>query len=75
MKHAVPEGVFKPSASRAEAKNDTTTKIAWSIIEAEVAQREAKTRRLREARLAREAEVVTDAPTPKARKRRVIRKG
>ena len=74
MKATVPEGIFKPSASRAEAKNDTTTKVAWGIIETESSQREAKTKRLREARLAMEAEAALNPPPPKAKPVRRPRK-
>ncbi len=45
--------LFRPSKS--ESKADSTTKIAMELIEAENAERDAKTARLRAARVAREA--------------------
>jgi hypothetical protein len=51
---SIPEGVFKP-ASRPEEKVDATTKAARDIIDGEAAARDAKTERLRTARLAKEA--------------------
>lgn len=53
---SIPEGVFKPKPSSSETKADMTTKTARSIISAEVAAREAKTERLRQARQARDGE-------------------
>jgi len=52
MKQAVPAGLFKPSA--AETKNDAATKAAKRIVESEAAARNAKTERLRKARIERE---------------------
>ncbi len=52
---------LKPARSAAEAKSDTTTRIARSMFENEAAARKAKTEKLRQARLAREA-----AEAPKA---------
>jgi hypothetical protein len=51
----MPEGVFKPTPSRIEAKSDATTAVARKIVETDAAARVAKTERLRAARLAREA--------------------
>ncbi|MDH6231727.1 hypothetical protein M2281_002325 [Mesorhizobium soli] len=42
-------------SKRAKRDNETTTRIAREIVDAEVVNREAKTQRLRQARLAREA--------------------
>jgi hypothetical protein len=53
--------VFKPS--RSEAKADTTTRTARMIVESETAIREAKTERLRLARLAMEAAQPVVVPT------------
>lgn len=54
--------VFQPKASKQEAKADTTTRVAREILDVEVAKREAKTERLRLARLERElAEAVKPA--------------
>jgi hypothetical protein len=49
------EGMSKPKPTSSEMKADRTTKTARSIISAEMAAREAKTERLRQARMAREA--------------------
>jgi hypothetical protein len=54
-------GVFAPNPSRQDSKANTTSSVARSILEAEVKQREAKTARLRELRLKKEAEA---APQP-----------
>lgn len=51
----VPDGIFKPKASTGEKKQDATSKAAWNIIDGETAKREAKTERLRLARLDRES--------------------
>ena len=64
------ENLFKPADARGQAKGERTNDAARSIIRTETAQRNAKTERLRAARLAREAaEPVADAPRP-ARKAR-----
>ena len=52
----VGEGVFEPRRSAQETKADTTSRIARQMIDDEAARREAKTAKLREARLAREEE-------------------
>lgn len=54
-------GVFAPNPSRQDSKAHTTSSVARSILEAEAKQREAKTARLRELRLKKEAEA---APQP-----------
>ena len=66
---------IKLPVSKAEAKNDTTNRIARQIIDGEVAARDAKTDRLRAARMAREAAeqdavVVAAAEKPKAKSTR-----
>lgn len=69
----VADGIFKPKATSAEAKGDMTTRVARSIINEEAAGREAKTAKLRAARLAREeAEAASPPPAskPKARARK-----
>ena len=48
--------VFKAPKSKLEAKADATTRAVREIIAKETAATEAKTKRLREARLAREAD-------------------
>lgn len=54
-------GFFKPVASRIEAKSDATTRAAREIINHEANARIAKTAKLREARLALEASLPTEA--------------
>lgn len=69
------ENLFVPASDKAEAKGDTTTRVAQSILDGEVAAREAKTARLRAARLAMEAaqEPAAEAK-PKARKKPAAKK-
>lgn len=52
--HTIP-GVTGPSLSKLESKADSTTKAARALFDAEAAERVAKTARLRQARLEREA--------------------
>lgn len=59
--------VFKLKPSRQETKADTTTRAAREIIDGEASAREAKTQRLRAARLAIEA---IDKPAPAAKKKK-----
>lgn len=59
MKKPVPTGAFNPKLTTTESKSEATTRVARSIVEGEVALREAKTERLRRARLAKEAAVGT----------------
>jgi hypothetical protein len=63
----VPDGVFKPTRSRTEAKSDVTTNTSRKIVESEAAARVAKTERLRAARFARDA---TENVVPLAKKKR-----
>ena len=70
MDDAIINAVFQPKSSKQEAKADTTTRIAREIIDGEASAREAKTERLRAARLAKE---VAAQPAPETRKTR--RKG
>ena len=60
----VPDGVFKPKATTGEKRQDATDRAARSIIDAEAAKRDAKTERLRLARL--EAESAQPAIVAKA---------
>ena len=62
-------GIFKPTPSRNEAKNDMTTRVAREIIESEAAARTAKTERLRAARMAQEAVADVATVSPKVRKK------
>lgn len=59
----VDQPLFKPN--RQESKAQTTDAAARAIIDSEAAKREAKTARLRAARLAQAAE---EAPAPAKRK-------
>ncbi|MGE0500872.1 MAG: hypothetical protein AB7I79_04335 [Rhizobiaceae bacterium] len=70
MKATPNAGMLKPSASQREAKSDTTTKVAWQIIDGEAAARSAKTERLRAARLAQESTETPEPPKKKAPKRK-----
>ena len=47
----IPEGIFKPKPNASESRNDMATRIARELLESETASREAKTARLRAARL------------------------
>jgi hypothetical protein len=58
-----------PAASKAEAKQDATTRIAREIVDREAAAQAAKTARLRTARLARDAAAMPAAPVKAARAR------
>ncbi len=53
----VVQSPFKAVASKAETKADVTTRTAKAIIDDEVARREAKTARLRQARLESETKL------------------
>ena len=63
-------GIFKPTPSRTEAKSDVTTRTARAIVDTEATLRAAKTKRLRAARLAREAIEEPAAPVKKERRKR-----
>lgn len=71
MKRELTTQTFKARPT-AEAKNETTTRIAREILDAEAAARAKKTERLRAARLALEATAEEQAPAPpvKAKGRR-----
>jgi len=70
MDEATINAVFRPRPSRQEAKADVTTRAARQIIDSEAEARQAKTERLRAARLAQEA-AADPAPEPrKARNKR-----
>lgn len=56
--------LFKPKPSKAETKADITDHAARTIIDDEAARREAKTARLREARLQEEAKLAAAPPLP-----------
>jgi hypothetical protein len=65
-KPSMTSGLFAPLPNRAESKASTTDAAFRSIVSAEAAAREAKTERLRRARLKHEAET-EPAPAPKKR--------
>ena len=72
MKNVLADGAFKPKPTTAEAKGDATTRAALTIINGEAAAREAKTERLRKARLAQEA--LEAAPAPKKKPPTTVQK-
>lgn len=58
---------FRPNLTRTESRAESVSRIARGMIDEEVARREAKTARLKAARLAREADTPTPAePSPAA---------
>lgn len=61
--------LFKPSPNRLESKAQTTNSAARAIIDAEATAREAKTAKLRKARLAMEERALLDAPEAPAKKK------
>lgn len=65
--------VFKPAPSKGETKAERTTEAVRTILKTETKQRNAKTERLRAARLAREAEETPVAPAAKKPARRSAR--
>ncbi len=54
--------LFKPNQSKAETRADTTDNAARAIIDDEAARREAKTAKLRRARLENEAKLALESP-------------
>jgi hypothetical protein len=54
MRHQIPDGVFKPNPTSGEKKRDVTARISQQIIDTEKSARDAKTRRLRLVREAKE---------------------
>lgn len=59
--------LFKPKPSKAETKADITDNTARAIIGDEAARREAKTAKLRQARLEHEAKLAALPPPAKTR--------
>ena len=57
----------RPKPSKAETKADVTDHVARAIIGAEIESREAKTARLRQARLQAETKLAASAPPEKPR--------
>ena len=66
-KAGMTSGLLAPLANKAESRARTTDTIFRSIVSAEAAARDAKTERLRLARLSREASAPTPEPAPKKR--------
>lgn len=66
MDQTLVNAVFQPKPSKQEAKADATTRLVRQIIDSEKSAREAKTERLRAARLAQEP---TAKPAAKAVKK------
>jgi hypothetical protein len=64
MDEALINSVFRPKPTRQETKADVTTRVARDIMDKESAARDAKTERLRTARLAREAAVASEPQQP-----------
>ena len=61
--------LFKPARPKAETKSEITNSVARAIIDAEAESREAKSLRLKKARLAMEARQPAPAPAkPRAKK-------
>lgn len=56
MDHQAINAVFRPKSSKMEARADQTTKAVRQMQATEVASRDAKTARLKAARLVKEAE-------------------
>ncbi|PSJ58027.1 hypothetical protein [Kumtagia ephedrae] len=65
--------LLKTSRSRAETKAEVTDSAARTIVATEAAKRDAKTAKLRQARLAREA-LQVDAPPEKRGSRKPAKK-
>jgi len=73
-KSAAPAGIFTQKPSGSESKQQTTNSAARAILAAEVRARDAKTVRLRELRLQREADAPVDVPAaPKPKKARAVK--
>ena len=62
--------LFRPKPSKSESKAEATTNAARAILDDEVARREAKTAKLRAARLAMEEEQAAEASAKKPAKAR-----
>ncbi|MCB4769920.1 hypothetical protein LGR54_14975 [Ancylobacter sp. Lp-2] len=61
--------LFKPNLTKTESKAESVSRIAMSMIEQETAKRDAKTARLRAARLAQEDAAPPAKPAAKSRRR------
>ena len=76
-KSPLAEGVFKPKPTAIETRHDATNRAARQIIGSEASAREAKTERLKAARLARDAKRAKSVPASRivAQRKRVSSKG
>lgn len=61
---------FRPPRTPAETRADETTRVAREMIDAVVEERQAKTARLRRARLEKEAQKAAEPTPPKTRRKR-----
>lgn len=68
MSDITQHNLFKPRPSKAETKADITDHAARAIIGVETERREAKTARLRQARLDAETKQAASAPPTKPRR-------
>ncbi|MDQ0510705.1 hypothetical protein [Ancylobacter amanitiformis] len=67
MAKKIENNPFKPRPTPSETKADSISRVAMGMVEQETVRRDAKTARLREARLAKEASDATAeraAPSP-----------
>jgi len=64
------DNLFRPTRSKAETKAQVTDNAARAIIDAEVDSREAKTERLRQARMKMEADQAETSEAAPAKKTR-----
>ena len=62
MRHPIPTGVFIQKPTTGEKKSELTNRASQQILDSEKSVREAKTRRLRLARLAKEQAQPAAAP-------------
>jgi hypothetical protein len=58
--NAALKNLFKPAPNKIDAKARQTNQAAWAIIDSEAVSRQAKTAKLRKARLTKEAEELAD---------------
>ncbi|MCO5159919.1 MAG: hypothetical protein M9939_02195 [Mesorhizobium sp.] len=68
MNDVTQHNLFRPARSKAESKAQTTDNAARAIIDDEAARREAKTAKLRQARLEQEARAAAEPAPAKAKK-------
>lgn len=70
MDHERINAIFRPKPSKQEAKADATTQLVRQIMDKETTTREAKTERLRRARLEKQNLEPAVPAKPKARSRK-----